>query len=254
MITILYKKLHPNAKAPARAHDGDAGWDVTAVSLDIEKKDGIMPDFPVITLGTGLAFAIPKGYWMMAAPRSSVYKQGLYLSNSLGIIDAGFRGEVKAMFYIYVNNNDHKMYDVGDRIIQLIPMPCRTDEVEFKEVEELPESWDGRGLGGFGSSGTRQFLNPRNRLGAAQRQVVHDAVDHPSHYCGFSNGAEVIDITENLSFNLGNCVKYCARAGRKHEDGMKDFEKRMEDLRKAKWYLEREITRLESGQGKEDEK
>lgn len=65
-----------------------------------------------------------------------------------------------------------------------------------------------------------------------------DNVNHPVHYTGFSNGAEVIDITENLSFNLGNVVKYVARAGRKTEDPT-------EDLAKAKFYLEREIERLQ---------
>jgi hypothetical protein len=64
-----------------------------------------------------------------------------------------------------------------------------------------------------------------------------DNVNHPAHYTGFSNGAEVIDITENLSFNLGNVVKYAARAGRKTEDPL-------EDLKKAQFYLEREIARL----------
>lgn len=64
-----------------------------------------------------------------------------------------------------------------------------------------------------------------------------DSVNHPSHYTGFSNGAEVIDITENLTFNLGNVVKYVARAGRKTNDPI-------EDLRKARFYLNREIERL----------
>lgn len=64
-----------------------------------------------------------------------------------------------------------------------------------------------------------------------------DNVNHPAHYQGFSNGAEVIDITENLTFNLGNVVKYVARAGRKTDDPL-------EDLKKAKFYLEREIERL----------
>lgn len=62
----------------------------------------------------------------------------------------------------------------------------------------------------------------------------------PSHYQGFSNGAEVIDITENLNFNRGNAIKYAARAG------TKDPAKELEDLRKAKWYIEREISRLEN--------
>lgn len=65
-----------------------------------------------------------------------------------------------------------------------------------------------------------------------------DNVNHPAHYTGFSNGAEVIDITENLSFNLGNVVKYVARAGRKTSDPT-------EDLLKARFYLSREIERAQ---------
>lgn len=60
----------------------------------------------------------------------------------------------------------------------------------------------------------------------------------PAHYQGFSNGAEVIDITECLPFNTGNAVKYLARAGRK------DPARHLEDLQKAAWYVDREITRL----------
>lgn len=68
---------------------------------------------------------------------------------------------------------------------------------------------------------------------------MQDAVNHPSHYAeGWSNGAEVIDITENLNFNRGNAVKYIARAGAKNPD------KLVEDLLKARWYLNRELGRL----------
>ncbi|MBY4212872.1 DUF3310 domain-containing protein [Rhodococcus fascians] len=67
---------------------------------------------------------------------------------------------------------------------------------------------------------------------------MSDNVNHPSHYTGFSNGAEVIDITENLNFNRGNAVKYVARAG------AKDTAKTVEDLLKARWYLDRELARL----------
>jgi hypothetical protein len=63
----------------------------------------------------------------------------------------------------------------------------------------------------------------------------------PQHYQGFSNGAEVIDITENLSFNRGNVVKYVARAGRK------DRGRELEDLWKARYYLNREIDRFVKG-------
>ena len=70
---------------------------------------------------------------------------------------------------------------------------------------------------------------------------AHDSVSHPSHYAeGWSNGAEVIDITENLNFNRGNAVKYIARAGRK------DPLRTVEDLKKARWYLDRELKRLGS--------
>jgi hypothetical protein len=66
-----------------------------------------------------------------------------------------------------------------------------------------------------------------------------DKVDHPAHYAkGWSNGAEVIDITENLNFNRGNAVKYIARAG------VKDPATEVEDLRKAAWYIARELARL----------
>ena len=67
-----------------------------------------------------------------------------------------------------------------------------------------------------------------------------DSVSRPSHYVnGWSNGAEVIDLTEHLSFCAGNVVKYVCRAGRKDPD------KYVEDLQKARWYLDREIERVE---------
>ena len=73
---------------------------------------------------------------------------------------------------------------------------------------------------------------------------MSDAIN-PNHYQGFSNGAEVIDITENLTFNAGNVVKYGARAGRLDESLNKnDLEGRIEDLKKSRWYADREIERL----------
>ena len=71
-----------------------------------------------------------------------------------------------------------------------------------------------------------------------ERTLSSDNVSHPAHYAdGWSNGAEVIDLTEHLSFCAGNVVKYVCRAGRKDPD------KRVEDLEKARWYLDREISR-----------
>lgn len=78
-----------------------------------------------------------------------------------------------------------------------------------------------------------------------------DAIN-PNHYQGFSNGAEAIDITENLTFNAGNVVKYAARAGRFDESLNKnDLEGRIEDLKKSRWYADREIERL-GGSSAED--
>lgn len=72
-------------------------------------------------------------------------------------------------------------------------------------------------------------------------------VNHPDHYTWLKEvaGIEVIDITRHMDFDLGSALKYILRAGRKHEVGMDDNDKRIEDLKKARWYLDDEIGRLE---------
>ena len=149
-VTILFKKLVPEAKAPARAHDGDAGWDVTAVEAWSEHNCD--ENNCIICYRTGLAFAIPKGYWIDVRPRSSVFHTGLIMSNSCGVVDSGYRSEVMAVFYCIPGYNRDE-YSRGDRIAQLIVQPALTTDVEFVEVDELPPSDDGRGEGGFGSTG-----------------------------------------------------------------------------------------------------
>ena len=83
---------------------------------------------------------------------------------------------------------------------------------------------------------------------------AEDKVNHPSHYTWLKNlcGIEVIDITRHMSFNLGNVVKYVLRAGHKSEKGYSDFDKEIEDLKKAKWYLEDEI-KFRSGEDTSDQ-
>lgn len=83
---------------------------------------------------------------------------------------------------------------------------------------------------------------------------VEDKVNHPSHYTWLKNlcGIEVIDITRHMGFNLGNVVKYVLRAGHKSEKGYSNFDKEIEDLQKAKWYLEDEI-KLRSGKDISDQ-
>lgn len=144
-VVIKVRRLVPEARMPERAHEGDKGADVFAVSKRImamtETKD-------VLCYGTGLALEIPMGYSVELRPRSSVYRTGMSLCNSIGTIDAGYRGEVMAMFYA-----DHcsKPYNVGDRIAQFVVPECLATEVEFVEAEELQDSE--RGEGGFGSTG-----------------------------------------------------------------------------------------------------
>lgn len=79
--------------------------------------------------------------------------------------------------------------------------------------------------------------------------IKNDNVNHPAHYLGFSNGAEVIDIAENLNYNRGNIVKYASRAGRKTDAGLSDLDKEIEDIKKVGWYAKRELERLEKLKG-----
>lgn len=79
-----------------------------------------------------------------------------------------------------------------------------------------------------------------------KRVDEYDSVNRPAHYA--AGKIEVIDFIEDkeLGYNLGNCIKYISRAGKKHENGISDLEKALEDLRKARWYLDREISTLEA--------
>lgn len=143
MISVKIKKLHPDAVIPRYAKPGDAGMDLTATSIefDHEKK--------IITYGTSIAVEIPKGYVGLIYPRSSVYKTSLVLANHVGVIDSGYRGEI--MFKYRVLNEDWRdIYDVGDRIGQIIITPY--PQILFTEVENLSTSE--RGVGGYGSTGS----------------------------------------------------------------------------------------------------
>lgn len=136
---INIKKTHKNAVIPKYANPGDAGLDLTIVSYERIDNDHIKYNF-------GLAFEIPKGYVGLLFPRSSIYKQGQLLSNSCGVLDSSYRGEVSAV--MLGNRNDIK-YDIGDRAVQLIVMPYA--EIKLIEVDELNQTE--RGQGGYGSTG-----------------------------------------------------------------------------------------------------
>jgi dUTP pyrophosphatase len=145
-LKVKIKKLSENAVIPSYAHAGDGGMDLTATSV---KAD----EYGNYEYGTGLAIAIPEGHIGLIFPRSSICKVTLSLSNSVGIVDHGYLGEVKFKFKPTMKLPSGKpidtMYKVGDRIGQLIVMPF--PKVEFEEVKELSDT--DRGEGGFGSSG-----------------------------------------------------------------------------------------------------
>lgn len=139
---IKIKKLHPDAVIPKYARNGDAGLDLTAVSSIHDKEHNLL------VYGTGLAFEIPAGYVGLLFPRSSIYSRNISLSNSVGVIDSGFRGEVKFKFRL-ADVGFHCQYMVGERIGQLIILPY--PQIEFEEVRELSKTE--RGVGGYGSTG-----------------------------------------------------------------------------------------------------
>ena len=137
---VKIKKLHKDAVTPRYAKDGDAGLDLTATRVWSDDDGNVC-------YGTGLAFEIPRGHVGLLFPRSSNAKKDLILSNSVGVLDSNYRGEVMLKFK--PQKQGGKMYEVGERIGQIIIMPY--PQIEFKEVEELSET--NRGDGGFGSTG-----------------------------------------------------------------------------------------------------
>lgn len=139
---LKFKKLNPRSVLPTKAHRTDAGLDLTVTSFTYDH------DRHMVTYGFGLAVEIPEGYVGLLFPRSSVYKTGLQLTNCVGVIDSGYRGEITACFAMY----DHmhtQAYNLHERAAQLIVMPYPevipqwADELEFGE----------RGDNGYGSSG-----------------------------------------------------------------------------------------------------
>lgn len=141
MVRVNIKKLHPDAVIPTYAKPGDAGMDLVATEI-------ISNTTFDITYGIGLAMEIPKGFVGLIFPRSSIRKYELALSNSVGVIDSGYRGELQATFK-KTDGLDSLSYKVGDRIAQIIIIPY--PEIVFIESEELSETE--RGSGGFGSTG-----------------------------------------------------------------------------------------------------
>ena len=150
-MNIKFKKLHPNARIPEKAHNSDYCYDCWAVS-----EEEIAPN--VWRYGLGFALQIERddvldnnrdeiNLDIEGRPRSSIWKTGMSLANATATVDENYTGEIMAVFYHILPNMPR--YKVGDKILQIVL--GATEPMIFHEVEEL-ETTD-RGSGGFGSSG-----------------------------------------------------------------------------------------------------
>lgn len=153
MVKIGFKKLTEDAKIPFKAHPGDAGMDVCAVS-DVELR----PFVPTL-VKTGLVADIPEGYEIQVRPRSGLaLKQGITVWNAPGTIDSGYKGEIGVILFWASNiyngtrgSSDYLRISKGDRIAQLVvAQVCSCETVEVEDVGTSE-----RGSGGFGSTGVK---------------------------------------------------------------------------------------------------
>jgi dUTP diphosphatase len=142
-VTLRFRRLSEAARPPAQAHEGDAGYDLHAAEAAT-----IAPGERV-SVGTGVAVAIPEGQAGLVIPRSGLAaRHGISVVNAPGLIDSGYRGELRVLL---LNTDREQPFTVqeGDRIAQLVLVRVESDEAV--EVEELDETV--RGAGGFGSTG-----------------------------------------------------------------------------------------------------
>lgn len=142
---LKIKKLSDKAVMPVRAHLTDAGFDLTATSIttNINECGQLM-----LVYHTDIAIEIPEGHVGLLFPRSSVYKKSLAQTNSVGVIDSGYRGEIMVIFKT-TTDVIPAVYKEGERFAQLVIVPIPT--LDLVEVETLSEG--DRDTDGFGSTG-----------------------------------------------------------------------------------------------------
>ena len=136
---VHFKKLVQEAQTPKFGKPGDAGADLVATTMSNHDDH--------LVYGVGLAVEIPEGMVGLVFPRSSIRQTDLFMANSVGVIDSGYRGEIMVTFNI--KKGATRWYQVGDRIAQLVIMPIPL--TKYVEVDELSETE--RGIGGHGSTG-----------------------------------------------------------------------------------------------------
>jgi dUTP pyrophosphatase len=144
ILKVKIKKCHSDAVIPKYSKPGDAGLDLTATEIIFKEQTDVNPS--IATVKCGISMEIPEGFVGLIFPRSSIYKANCLLSNSVGVIDSGYRGEIMANF---LTEKEAFGYKVGDRVAQIIILPY--PQIEFEEVSELSNTE--RGTGSFGSTG-----------------------------------------------------------------------------------------------------
>jgi len=145
MTELIIRRLHPDAQMPAGAYEGDAGLDLASV------EEAVLAPGERRTVATGLAVAIPEGHAGFVQPRSGLAsRHGVTVVNSPGLIDAGYRGELKV---VLLNTDADEAFRVrpGDRIAQLVVLAL--PRITVSEADDLPPSE--RAERGFGSSTVR---------------------------------------------------------------------------------------------------
>ena len=145
---VKIQKLRPGAVTPRRGSADAAGYDLYACPADGQRVT-IAPHATAM-IGTGLALAIPAGYFGGVFARSGLAsRQGLRPANCVGVIDADYRGELRV--FLQNNGTEPQTVENGERIAQLVITPCL--DIEIEETDALSETL--RGAAGFGSTGTR---------------------------------------------------------------------------------------------------
>ena len=140
---LLFKKTENDAVIPTKAHPSDTGYDLTLIRVS---KDMSIPGFEkIIMYDTGIAVCPPDGYYTEVVPRSSLSKTGYMLANSVGIIDASYRGSIKV-----VVTGDDSLGDLSLPFKGFQLILRKLEEADVVEVDDLDQTV--RGEGGFGST------------------------------------------------------------------------------------------------------
>ena len=143
MTALEFMRLDERASIPTRAHDGDAGLDLSAI------EGGSIAPGERIHVGTGLAVAVPQGCAGLVLPRSGLAsRHGVTVANAPGLIDSGYRGELQVIL-VNLDRSETFRFEAGERVAQLLVVSFL--DAAPAEVEELDDT--ARGTGGFGSSG-----------------------------------------------------------------------------------------------------